>query len=229
MARTKVTEPFKPHRIALVDDHWVILDGLSLILSRAGGLEVCFTAGSAREAMQLLNNDKPDVMVVDLALPDRSGLELVRDLLACCPDMKIICLSALDELRYAKMALNAGAKGFVHKSDGAKVLVEAIQAVCKGGIHVSEKVNRELLKNIVGRPKDKKICEAPLENLTPREYEVMNLISRGFTTQQISERLHISPNTVQRHKENVKTKWNVQSAEELIRRSIELFDDWLKA
>ena len=165
MEKSKVTDPGKTHRIALVDDHWVILDGLSLILNRTSGLEVCSTACSALEAMQLLNDDPPDVMVVDLALPDRNGLELVRDLLACRPDMKIICLSALDEIRYARMALSAGAKGFVHKSDGAKVLVEAVRTVCKGGIHVSENVNRELLKNLVGRQKSNQAGEPPLAHL----------------------------------------------------------------
>jgi len=200
-------------RIAIVDDHTMMREGWRLFIETAPDLAFAWMAGDAAEAVRKVDEDTPDVLVVDISLPDRSGLELIKDLRQLRPKLPMIAISMHDEKLYAQRALKAGARGYVMKSAPQKELEQALHRVAAGGIAVSAEMSDEILKafssGTAAEVKD------PISELSDREFEVFALIGQGKNTGQIAEALRISTKTVDVHKMNIRTKLGMNETSEL--------------
>jgi len=209
----KLKSPPGITRIAIVDDHTMMREGWRLFIENATDLAFAWMAGDASEAIRKVDEDTPDVLVVDISLPDRSGLELIKDLRLLRPKLPMIAISMHDEKLYAQRALKAGARGYVMKSAPQKELEQALHRVAAGGIAVSEEMSEEILKAFssgnASEPKDS------ISELSDREFEVFVLIGQGKTTGQIAEALRISTKTVDVHKMNIRAKLGMNETGEL--------------
>ncbi|MBN9688651.1 MAG: response regulator transcription factor [Verrucomicrobia bacterium] len=200
------TEPkdSKPKRILLVDDHPLMRRGQADLLNREPDLEVCGEAGNARKAMEAIANLKPDLVLVDIGLPDKDGLELIKDIHALHVGLPVLAMSMQDESLYAARVLRAGGRGYVMKQDGPERLVASIRTVLGGRVALSARMSAKMLDSLVGGTG--KADADPEAKLTDRELEVMRLFGEGWSTDEIAQRLHLSPKTVDVHRGHIKEK-----------------------
>jgi DNA-binding NarL/FixJ family response regulator len=201
-------------KILIVDDHPFLRMGLSEALAREPGLSVCGTVGSAEEALTAIEKLNPDLVVADLNLPGKSGLELIKDVVSLRPGLPVIVLSMHEEEIYAERCLRAGGRGYVMKSEGPEKLADAIRLVLAGGLHVSAQTSARIVESFAGQRKEGK--RRPLAQLTDREFEVFQWIGHGHSTQATADRLHISAKTVETHRMHIKEKLGIATAAELI-------------
>ena len=181
-------------------------------------LIVCALAADAHEAMDRVNDSAIDLVITDLSMGGRPGLELVKDLAAQHPSLAVLVLSIHDETLWAERVLRAGARGYIMKSQATQKVVDAVRRVLAGGIWVSDPVNEMLLRRVTG--KSIPTTGSPLESLTDRELEVYQMIGHGLTVREIAAKLYLSPKTVEVHRENIKIKLKLKSAMELIRHAV---------
>jgi DNA-binding NarL/FixJ family response regulator len=207
------------NRILLVDDHPLLRDGLSRLISGESGMMVCGTAGSAQEALSMVETEKPNLVITDLKLPGRNGLELIKDLCATHPEIPSIVLSMHDELFYAERVLRAGGRGYVMKDAAPDYLLKAIRTVLDGGVFASPTVTTHFLQTLSpGKPQSKP--SFPLERLTDREMEVFELIGNAKSNHDIACRLGISPRTLDAHRAHIREKLGLGDGNELTRYAI---------
>ena len=204
-------------RIFLIDDHPMLREGLASIITRHSDFEVCGVAATAAEAVAAVGEAAPDLVMMDISLPDKSGLELIKDLLALHPTLPVLVFSMHDEALYAERVMRAGAKGYLMKGAPAEELMHAIDRVLGGEIYLSSNVTKHILKNLSAKTTT---GHFGMERLTDRELEVFELIGRGRSNSQISERLHISPKTVDAHRSNIKVKLALHDAPALMREAV---------
>ena len=205
--------------ILLVDDHPLLLEGLARLINAETGLRVCGMAGDVQQALKLVETGKPDLIVTDLTLPGRNGLELIKDLAATHPEIPIIVLSMHDEMIYAERVLRAGGRGYVMKDTPPESLLDAIRAVLDGGVFASRAVTNRLLRSLSGGKANAK-PGFPLECLTDREMEVFELIGHAKSNPEIATRLGISPRTVDAHRSHIREKLGLADGGELTRHAI---------
>lgn len=203
-------------RVFLVDDHPMLLDGLKKLVEQIPRCTVCGLAGSAAEALERIPIEKPDLIITDISLPDRNGLELIKDLNTILPEVRILTFSMHDEMLYAARALKAGGKGYLMKGASKETLAIAVNRVLEDGIYLSPKVSDHLLRTMSGGT----LPQSPLEALTDRELEIFELIGRCHNVSEISDQLHISPKTVDAHRGNIKAKLKLADAASLLREAI---------
>jgi DNA-binding NarL/FixJ family response regulator len=156
---------------------------------------------------------KPDLVLVDITLPGKNGIEFIKDVRALHPDLRILVMSMHDESLYADRVLRAGGRGYIRKQEGGDKLIEAMRRVLRGEIVVSEKMTGRLLEKFSG---GSKTMDSPLEGLSDRELEVFQLIGKGKTMKEIGDELHLSPKTIEVHRSHIREKLGVTSAAELI-------------
>ena len=214
-------EPSPRTRVLLVDDHPVVRAGIRSVIVQEPDLEVCGEAESASEALQVILETKPDIAVVDLSLKQSSGLELIKDIRLRYPALLVLVLSMRDESFYAERVLRAGARGYVVKEEGCRVVVEAIRKILKGQLYLSDRIASKMLGAFVGGAQP---GAALVEQLTDRELQVFELIGKGVPTREIAAKLHLSGKTIDAHRENIKRKMQIDSATELLKQAIE----WLR-
>ena len=207
----------KKKRVLIIDDHPAMRSGLGLLVKTQPDWEVCGEAGSAREGLDAIQKLKPTLALVDLALPDKSGLELLKDVRASDPDILMLVISSHDENLYAERALRAGARGYVMKEEASEVLIEAIGRVLRGQVYLSQRMSALMLEMMTGQ---KKKGLSPLEQLTDRELEVFTLIGEGVTTHDIADRLCISHRTVDAHRAHIRSKLKIPDSNALIRYAV---------
>ncbi len=212
-------------RVLLVDDHPFLRQGVALSIQGIQGIEVCGEAPDSATALRLVNELKPDVVVTDLTLPDKSGIELIRILKERHPGLNILVLSMHDEDVYAERSLRAGAKGYLMKSRGPDNLVNAIRDVASGRIYVSADLAQRLLSMLTHAPAPVSDREDELRELSDREFEVFELIGRGKTAKEIAHMLGISSKTVDVHRTNIRQKLHIQTNPDLIRYAVR----WVQA
>lgn len=206
--------PAKPKQILIVDDHPLMRDGLAALITAQPDLAVCGQAADARAALHGVETLRPDLVLLDISLPGKSGLEVIKDLQALAPDLAILVLSMHDELLYAERVLRAGARGYVMKQEGGKRIMEAIRAVLAGQVCVSEKMSARILNAFTGRAAG--TGTSPVETLTDREFEIFQLIGQGRSTKEIAAQLHISVKTVEVHRVNMKARLKLATSPELV-------------
>lgn len=209
----------KQTRILVVDDHPIVRQGIRSIIEREPDLAVCDEAEGMSQAMQSFFENQPDVIVTDISLENGSGVELVKELTARNPDLRILVCSMHDEMLFAERALRAGAKGYINKEEATDKLVTAIRRVATGHVYLSDKVTERMLCKRVGAADEQ--TPNPIEQLSDRELEVFEHIGRGVTTRQIAEKLHLSPKTVETYRENIKHKLNLSNATELTQHAVQ--------
>jgi DNA-binding NarL/FixJ family response regulator len=207
------------NKILLVDDHPLLLEGLARLINAEAGLTVCGMAGNAKEALTQVQKLRPDLVVTDLTMPGRNGLELIKDLAATHPEVPIIVLSMHDEMIYAERVLRAGGKGYVMKDAPPEQLLQAIRTVLGGGVCASQKVTNHLLKTLASH-KTSSRSGSPLDCLTDREMEVFELIGQAKSNQDIASQLGISPRTLDVHRAHIREKLGFSDGNELTRHAI---------
>ncbi len=205
-------------RVLLVDDHPVVLDGYRLMLNAQPDLEVCATATNVADALLAVERVRPDLIITDLTMPGRGGLELIKDLAVLHPEAKVLVCSMHDEMLYAERVLHAGAKGYVAKDSSGPAMLAAIRRVLSGGIHLSDRLAaRGLDAFATARPRG---SHSPLEKLSDRELEIFRLFGEGKTAKEIAAQLHLSPKTVSVHRDHLKAKMEFATSAEMIRQAV---------
>lgn len=205
-------------RILLVDDHRMVLNGYTLMLGAEEDLVVSATATSATEAFAAFERERPDLVVTDLTLPGRGGLDLIKDLRAFDPEVKILVCSMHDETLYAERALRAGAKGYVMKDADGPTFLTAIRRVLSGQLYISERLAGRVLDAFASdRPRG---SSSPLEKLSDREFEVFRLFGEGKTAKEIAAQINLSPKTVSVHRDHIKEKMGFATSAEMIREAV---------
>lgn len=211
MNKTARNEP--KHRILLVDDHPTTRMGLRLLIETEADLEICGEAENVAQGLDAAIQLSPSLVLSDVSLPGRSGFELVQDLAARCPNLPVLLVSMHSEGTYARRALEIGARGYVMKSEDGATILRAIRTVLNGRIFLSPNASSQLLEYLNERTHKK--CTG-VEALSPREFEVFQLIGNGVCTKQIASRLNLSMKTVDTHRDRIKHKVGVKTVGELI-------------
>lgn len=212
-------------RIFVVEDHPVMRCGYASLLESEPDLAICGATGSASEARRGVAELAPDLVIVDLSLEEGSGLSLTEDLHAADPDRPILVVSMHDESIFARRVLEAGAAGYLMKSEADSTIVEAIRAVVDHGFYLSSRLSRTFLHTMIGGGSGE--STSPLASLSARELEVFMLMGQGLGRREIAQTLNLSPNTVDTHRENVKEKLSIDTNPQLMRRAtiwVELSD-----
>jgi DNA-binding NarL/FixJ family response regulator len=191
-------------RVLIVDDHPIIREALTALLSRQSDLEVCGEADGIATALQRIPEVRPDVVMVDLTLEDGNGLELIRRIALLDPPIASIACSTFDECFYAERALHAGALGYVQKYEATERIITAIRQAAAGKTYVSDQVATLLTQRMVGKYSKTKVRS--LEDLSDREMEIYVLMGKGQTTAEIAKTLHIGEKTVDTHRRRIKAK-----------------------
>ena len=205
-------------RVLIVDDHPMMRTGLAQLIDNEKDLKVCAEADNAREAMDIAVGQALDLILLDISLPDKNGLELIKDIRALKPALPILVVSMHDESLYAERVLRAGGRGYIMKQEGGKKLLQAMRQVLGGQIYVSEKMSAGILESFSGRHAEGAI--SPVQQLSDREFEVFQLIGQGESTREIAAHLHLSVKTVEVHRLNIKKKLKLQTATDLVRHAV---------
>jgi len=204
-----------PIRVLVVDDHAVVRTGIKLLLARETDIEPVGEAGTGREAIFEARTLKPDVILMDVVMPDQTGLEALPQLLHERPETKVLLLSMQDDPRYVREAFAAGASGYVLKEAADAEVVTAIREVARGGRYV----NPELGARLIAAEADAQ-RRAEDDPLSDRERQILRLLSLGHTNQEIGRQLYISVRTAETHRAHIMRKLNLSSRAELVRYAI---------
>jgi DNA-binding NarL/FixJ family response regulator len=205
-------------RIFIADDHDILRAGLKHILADSGDITVAGEAGNGNETLAMLRQSPFDALVLDLSMPGRSGIELIKQIKSELPKLPILILSMHKEDLYAVRALKAGASGYLCKDNAEALLAEAIRKVAEGGLFITQSVTEKLaLEVLPGRS-----TQAPHSRLTDREYQIFLLIVQGLGITEIGRQLSLSAKTVSTHKANILAKMNLHNSTELVRYAIQL-------
>lgn len=205
-------------RVLIVDDHPIVRHGMTQLIDNEAGLCVCGSAATPAEALKAVEQQKPDLAVIDLSLGDDSGLELIKQLKALRPELKVLVISMHDEVYYADRVLRAGALGYLMKQEPAEQMIAAIHQVLSGNVYLSDPMAASLLTRMVGEKHSD--SGSPVDRLTDRELQVLEYIGRGLGTRQIAERLGLSIKTIENYREHLKTKLELKNAAELVRYAV---------
>lgn len=208
-----------PIRLLLVDDHAVVRTGLRMLLEDQGGMEIVGEAGTAREALEAVEALSPDVVLMDIGLPDISGIEAARSIKARRPETAIVALTIHEDQEYFFKMLDAGATGYVPKRAAPEELIQAIETAAAGEVYLYPSLAKLLVKDYLSSETAERGRQA-LDGLTAREQEVLTLLADGLSNPEIAEQLTISPKTVARHRENIMQKLNLHSRAELVKYAI---------
>ena len=204
--------------IILVDDHVIMRDGLRHLLSEESDIEVVGEADNGREAVKLVLEKKPDIVIMDIAMQDMNGIEATRQIKSENPDIKIIALSMHSERQIVVGVFRAGASGYLLKDSSSLELVDAIRTIYLGRKYLSQKISDIVLQEISDVKKE--TGEIGVDILTNRECEILQLISEGNSTKKIADVLFISPKTVESHRANIMDKLNIHNIPELTKYAI---------
>ncbi len=205
-------------KVLLVDDHPFMRAGMAQLIDKQPDLIVCGEAGDPQGALRLLGSALADIVLTDISMPGRSGLEFIKDLQALHPDLAILVVSMHDELLYAERVLRAGARGYIMKEAGGDNLLAAIRQILGGQVYVSPKMSAMILNGLSGRKT--RDSNSPFQQLTDREFAVFQLIGEGKSTRDIAAQFNLSPKTVDVHRGHIKEKLSLKHATALVRYAV---------
>lgn len=195
----------------------MVRDGIKMRISREPDLEVCGEAAAENEALLMMNEALPDLVIVDISLKTGHGISLVKQIRNCHPTVFMLVVSGYDESLYAVRSLQAGAMGYVNKREANERLIDGIRSVLDGKIFVSPAITNRLVGQALSK---REIAKLPCENLSDRELEILKLIGEGNTTGGIARQLGVSTHTIDSHREKIKQKLGARNAAELTREAV---------
>jgi DNA-binding NarL/FixJ family response regulator len=213
----------KAKRIVIVDDHPLFRKGLEQLINSNNGIAVCGEAGNAAQAMPVIRQLEPNLVIVDLSLPGANGIELIKNIRAEFPNLLILVLSMHDESLYALRSLRAGAQGYVMKQEALENVITAINQLFSGRPYLSSAMSAQLITQY-SKPADESETDV-VDRLSDRELEVLELIGKGREVREIAKELHLSPKTVETHRTHIKEKLNLANARQVARFAVQ----WLAA
>lgn len=205
-------------KVLLVDDHKVFREGLRSLIEQQADLEVVGDAETGRVAVERAFQLKPDVVIMDIAMPDLNGIEATRQICARAPETKVVALSMHSDKRFVAGMLQAGALGYLLKANAFDEVVNAIRTVLAGKHYVSRDIADTIVRDYVSH-----IAQAPPDRrgeLSPREREVLQLLAEGHGTKEVAERLHVSTNTVDTHRAHIMAKLNIRTFADLVKYAV---------
>jgi DNA-binding NarL/FixJ family response regulator len=207
----------------IVDDHPLFREGLKAIIGDNSGYDLIGEAGSGREALKMIQKLKPDLVLLDISLPDQSGIQLIGDIQHASPQTQVMIISMHSKIDYIVRAFQAGARGYIAKESATQKLQQGISTVLKGDYFMDTSISQKVIKKLVGiQPGETKSLDNSYNTLTPREQEVMGMVAEGLSTNEIGERLFISPKTVENHRSSIMRKLDLHSTIEIARYAAKL-------
>lgn len=217
-AGTLESQEEEPKRIVIVDDHPMVRERLAELMSREPDLEVCGEAEDRCQALAVIARTHPDLAIVDLTLKGSHGMDLIKDLQATQPAVRILVVSMQEESLYAERVIRAGARGYITKQEATRNIMQAVRKVLAGEVYLSESLAAQLITRMVGRPRLDNVFSASA--LADRELQVFEMIGRGLGTRQIAEQLHLDVKTIETYRARIKEKLQLKDAAELLQRAI---------
>ncbi|SPD75659.1 Two component transcriptional regulator, LuxR family [uncultured Desulfobacterium sp.] len=204
--------------IVIVDDHPLFREGLKSIIGKEEAYEIVGEAGDGEHAVRMCKELKPDLALVDMSLPDQSGVQVTRQIKKSLPNTCVMIVSMHSKVDYIVQAFQAGATGYVVKESASNRLLLGMDAVLRGEFFMDSSVSHKVVKRLVGNQEKKvEISDAAYDTLTPREQEVLGLFAEGLSKEEVAERLFISPKTAENHRTNIMNKLDLHSTVDLIR------------
>lgn len=206
-------------KVLIVDDHQIVRDGIKRIIKDEDTIELIGSVGSGNEALDFISNNKPDIVITDLSMPNMSGIMLTEKINKSYPDIKVLILSMYNNEEYVVSAIQAGAKGYLPKQDSTTdILLEAISKIAEGDEFYSPSISKKVIKSYINNAKNSGIGDiAKKYQLTSREKEILKLYVEGFTNNEIAEKLNLSVFTIKTHKNNIMQKYNFKSNVQMIK------------
>jgi DNA-binding NarL/FixJ family response regulator len=217
----KTENTIQRRKVFIVDDHAIIREGLTELINREKDLLVCGDAEDVSTALQAIADSKPDIAIVDLTLKDVSGIGLIGNLLHYDKKLPILVLSMHDESVYAEKCLKAGAKGYIMKEEPSEKMISALRLILDGEVYVSDGLKKIILGEFVDGKSDD--IKSPVKLLSNKEFEVFQLIGKGFSASEIAEQLHLSAGTIENYIKKIKNKMNLKSSREIIIHAVRYF------
>ena len=204
-------------KVILVDDHQIVRDGIKSLITDDPNINIITEASSAEELRDKLETYRPDVILMDINLPDATGIELTKELKESKPEIKVLILSMHMGEDFIVNAIEAGAKGYLPKTTSKKELILAINTISKGEDYFNESISNILIKSYVKRAQTPKKEEEKIIDLTRREKEIITLFALGMSNKEIADKLFISIRTVESHKNNIMNKLELKSTVDLVK------------
>jgi DNA-binding NarL/FixJ family response regulator len=209
-----------PIKLFVVDDHPIFIDGITGLLKDTPGFEIIGTAINGKELLDKMASNMPDIILMDINMPEMDGIEATKEIKRIYPDVKVIMLTMFNDIRFIKELLEIGAKGYILKNISREDLIKAIQTVSSGKPFLDSAVQEKVISSMSAAEEediDDKEADAMVQNITSRELEILQLIALGLTSQDISKKLYISKNTVETHRKNLLAKLNVKNTASLLK------------
>jgi DNA-binding NarL/FixJ family response regulator len=205
-------------KIVIIDDHPLFREGLKSIIARDQEFVVVGEAGDARRGLEEVKRQTPDLVIVDISLPDKSGIEVARSIRNRFPGTRILIVSMHSKIDYIVEAFQAGATGYIVKESASDRLILGLETVLSGEYFLDSSISHAVVEKLLKEPlRESRVEDADYGSLTPREQEVMRLLAEGFTVREIADKLYISPKTVENHRSNLMRKLGLHNAIELVR------------
>jgi DNA-binding NarL/FixJ family response regulator len=210
-------------KLLIVDDHPMFREGIKSIVARNPLLEVVGEAGAGKAALKMAETLRPDMVLLDVSLPDMNGIDLIQDIKAVLPETRILMISMHTKIEYLTSAFQAGATGYVVKDAPSGKILQALDLVSRGEYFLDTSVARQVVERLAELPgRQAKIPDEAYGSLTPREQEILRLMAEGQSKKTIADRLCISPKTVENHRANIMTKLDLHSTLEMVRYAAKL-------
>lgn len=207
-----------PTRILIIDDHPLLRQGIVALINSQKDFTVCGEVVDPRQAIASVQKTNPEAIILDLSLNGSNGIEVLKNLKAQFPKIKVLVLSMHDETIYAPRVLRAGALGYIMKQEAPETVIAALRKVLNNEVYLSAHMGSKLLNSFTGRRDG---LGSPVELLSDRELEVFNLMGQGIGTRDIAEKLHLSVKTVESHRAHIKEKLNLENGGQLVRHAIQ--------
>lgn len=205
--------------VLLADDHAIVRDGLKLLLESRPGIKVAGEATNGRDAVKLAARLRPDIVIMDIAMPELNGIEAAKQIRDNCPSSRVIMLSMHSSTEHIYRSLKAGARGYLLKESAGVEVVNAVKTVFNGGRYLSEKISEKVIEDYLERYDDKEKAN-PIELLSPRELEILQLVVEGRSSADIADTIFLSPKTVETYRSRLMQKLNVTDLPGLVKFAI---------